>query len=187
MNRYSELGSIVTRIVIVATLAMLAGLAVACGDDDDDDDDTAVATESDRFDVVRDELAQYDSVEKAQAAGWDLVEGLDHCFDNPGVGAMGFHYIDAERLDTEVDDMAPEALIYAPGEDGELRLVGVEYIVPGEPWDEENPGVLPAVMEIPFHLNSELGVYVLHAWLFHDNPAGLLQDWNPTVVCPPQA
>jgi hypothetical protein len=158
---------------------VLAALAVACGDDDDDG-----AAGSDPFAGLRDAVAGYDTTEKAQAEGWDLVEGLDHCFDNPGIGAMGFHYIDAERLDTTVDDLAPEALIYAPGEGGELGLVAVEFIVPAEPWDEENPGVLPQAHDIPFHLNADLGVYVLHAWLFRDNPMGILQDWNPTVSCP---
>ena len=174
--------TLIFRIVVIALLAVLAALAVAaCGDDDDDDDEAA---QSDPFADARDAVAQYDTPEKAQADGWDLVEGLDHCFDNPGVGAMGFHYIDAERLDTTVDDVAPEALIYAPAEGGDLELVGVEYIVPAEPWDEANAGTLPETHGVPFHLNSELGVYVLHAWLFRTNPAGMLQDWNPTVSCP---
>lgn len=171
-----------SRFAVVSVAALAALMLAGCGDDDDDGD--AAASEADRFAAVREHVGQYDTTESAQAAGWDLVEGLDHCFDNPGVGAMGFHYIDADRLDTTVDDMNPEALIYAPGQGGEMELVGVEYIVPAEPWDEENPGLLPASHGIPFHLNSELGVYVLHAWLFRDNPAGLLQDWNPTVVCP---
>jgi hypothetical protein len=27
-------------------------------------------------------------------------------------------------------------------------------------------------------------VYVLHAWIFEHNPAGMFEDWNPRVVCP---
>jgi hypothetical protein len=167
---------------VVSMLALVI-LAMGCGNDEDDDAGPAGGA---TFDDVRDAVAQYDTTQKAQAEGWDLVEDLDHCFDNPGIGAMGFHYIDADRLDTAVDDLAPEALIYAPvtGAGGDMELVGVEYIVPAEPWDEENPGVLPVSHGIPFHLNTELGVYVLHAWLFRDNPLGLLQDWNPTVSCP---
>jgi hypothetical protein len=33
------------------------------------------------------------------------------------------------------------------------------------------------------HLNPGLGVYVLHAWIFKNNPAGIFEDWNPNVTC----
>jgi hypothetical protein len=33
------------------------------------------------------------------------------------------------------------------------------------------------------HLNAGLGVYVLHAWIFMNNPAGIFEDWNPDVTC----
>ncbi len=120
----------------------------------------------------------------AQAAGWDLVPGLDHCFDNPGVGAMGYHFINLELLDLEVAASQPEALVYAPGPQGQLQLGGVEYIVPAGPWDAAgNPGP-PSLFGHPFHLNEALGVYVLHAWVWRHNPAGMFADWNPLVTCP---
>ena len=53
-------------------------------------------------------------------AGWDLVEGLDHCFNNPGVGDMGIHYINVDLLDTTLNPLAPEAMVYQHGPDGEL-------------------------------------------------------------------
>ncbi len=34
------------------------------------------------------------------------------------------------------------------------------------------------------HLNESLGVYVLHAWIWKNNPAGMFEDWNPKVSCP---
>jgi hypothetical protein len=40
------------------------------------------------------------------------------------------------------------------------------------------------VMGEDLHLNSALGVYVLHAWVWRNNPAGILEDWNPEVSCP---
>jgi len=164
-------------VVLTAGIAMLSLLlAFGCGDDDD-------GGETDEFAGVREAIAQYTTPEKAEADGWGLVDGLDNCFDNPGVGAMGVHYIDADRLDTTLDELKPEAIIYGTGTDGKNGLVGVEYIVPAEAWDDEEHGELPEVLGHTFHLNEELGVYVLHAWLFKDNPAGILQDWNPNVTC----
>ena len=132
---------------------------------------------------LRSETARYSKTETAQAAGWDLDEGLDHCFDNPGVGAMGFHYIDADRLDTELDWLKPEALVYQPAPNGDMHLGAVEYIVPAEPWDAANDGV-PTLNGHSLHLNEALGVYVLHVWHFSENPAGTYEDWNPEVSCP---
>jgi hypothetical protein len=33
-------------------------------------------------------------------------------------------------------------------------------------------------------LNPVLGWYILHAWIWQHNPAGMFEDWNPTVTCP---
>jgi hypothetical protein len=132
---------------------------------------------------VRAAVAAYHHLESAQDAGWALVPGLDHCFDNPGTGAMGYHYIDAASLDLTLDPLRPEALVYVPGPQGQLRLGAVEYIVPAAPWDELH-GSPPTVLGRHLHLNEALGVYVLHAWIFEHNPAGMFEDWNPRVVCP---
>ena len=132
---------------------------------------------------VRAATAQFHRPEAAQAAGYDLVPGLDYCFDNPGVGAMGYHYINTGILDTTVELLRPEAMVYAPGPDGILQLAAVEYIVPAALWDAEN-SELPMLLGQHFHLNANLGVYVLHAWIWKNNPSGIFEDWNPTVSCP---
>jgi hypothetical protein len=166
MNRKSVLLVIVLGVV----LAGVAATALAAGQSD-------VAQ-------VRRSTAQYHRAEAAQAAGWDLVEGLDHCFDNPGVGAMGYHYINVELLDTELDALQPEAMVYAPGPNGQLQLGAVEYIVPVDAWTETGNEELPSVLGHTLHLNQPLNVYVLHLWLFKNNPAGMFEDWNPNVSCP---
>ena len=58
--------------------------------------------------------------------------------------------------------------------------MAVEYIVPG---DFVDPAAPPELLGQTFHLNEALGVWVLHAWVWKDNPAGVFQDWNPEVVC----
>jgi hypothetical protein len=97
---------------------------------------------------------------------------------------MGVHYIDPKLLDTELDARQPEALVYQHKRNGELRLGAVEYIVPAAAWDEEGHSHPPMVLGRHLHLNEELGVYVLHAWIFEHNPEGTFEDWNPRVSCP---
>jgi hypothetical protein len=141
-------------------------------------------TRQDDLAQVRQATARYHRLEVAEAAGHQLVPGLDHCFNNPGVGAMGYHYIQVDRLDLELDPNQPEALVYAPGPQGQLQLAAVEYIVPAEPWDEAGNSLPPEVLGQHLHLNQDLGVYVLHAWIFKNNPTGMFEDWNPNVSCP---
>jgi hypothetical protein len=156
--------------LVMVMAAMTATIALAAGRNDLTD--------------VRAATIRFQSTAMAEQLGWGLVPGLDHCFQNPGVGAMGYHYINTDLLDLRVDRTRPEALVYATGPDGQLELVAVEYIVPAKLWDDSDLEGLPRLFGQTFHLNEALGVYVLHAWIWKDNPAGLFEDWNPTVSCP---
>ncbi|MCI0579064.1 MAG: hypothetical protein L0331_23050 [Chloroflexi bacterium] len=133
---------------------------------------------------VRKATARFHRIEAAQAAGYDLRPDLDHCFDNPGVGGMGYHYINTDILDLTLNALRPEAVVYTPGRNGQLRLGAVEYIVPAAEWDAAGHTEPPAVLGHHLHLNEKLGVYVLHAWIWRHNPAGVFEDWNPNVSCP---
>ena len=66
---------------------------------------------------------------------------------------------------------------------GKLQLGAVEYIVPADLWDAEGHENPPVLFGQHFHLEEALGVYVLHAWIFTHNPAGMFADWNPLVSC----
>lgn len=133
---------------------------------------------------VRAATAPFRQIPAAQAAGYDLVPGLDHCFTNPGVGAMGYHYINVDLLDLTLDPLHPEAMVYATAPNGRMKLSAVEYIVPAADWDAAGNSEPPTVLGQHLHLNEALGVYVLHAWLWWPNPAGVFEDWNPDVSCP---
>ena len=154
---------------VIALLAIAVTAVYAAGKDD--------------LAKVRSATEKFRKIEAVQAAGYSLVPDLDHCFDNPGVGGMGFHYINTASLDTALDPLKPEAIVYAPDKNGKLQLAAVEYIVPAEPWDAEN-SELPQLLSQTFHLNEQLGVYVLHAWIWKNNPSGVFEDWNPKVACP---
>jgi len=135
--------------------------------------------------AVRAATAPFHNPQKALDAGWAPQPGLDSCFKNPGVGGMGFHYINANMLDDQLDPIAPEAMVYAPGPNGQLQLGAVEWIVPAAAWDPvQHGGHNPELLGQELHLEPLLGVYVLHAWIFKNNPSGMLEDWNPRVSCP---
>ena len=71
------------------------------------------------------------------------MPGLDQCFEMPGTGGMGIHYINTGLLDETLDATQPEALVYQQLPNGKLHLGAVEYIVPQALWDAEPPGGRP--------------------------------------------
>jgi hypothetical protein len=142
------------------------------------------ATDANELAQLRAATAEFHRPEAAQATGYDLVPGLDHCFNHPGIGGMGYHYINVTILDTTVELSRPEAMVYTPGPDGKLQLGAVEYIVPAAAWDAEGHTDLPMLFGRYFHLNEALGVYILHVWAWKNNPSDMFDDWNPNVSCP---
>jgi hypothetical protein len=146
-----------------------------------------VVGQQDELAEVRRATAWFHKVESAQAAHYHPMAGLNHCIANPGVGAMGYHYFNAELIAdvSPPDPLRPEAMVYAPGPDGKLQLAAVEWVVPAQAWhaagNTEPPSVLGKHMHI---LNPVLGWYILHAWIWRPNPAGMFEDWNPNVTCP---
>jgi hypothetical protein len=142
---------------------------------------------------VRRVTARFHAVDAALAAGYELgwvngsgVRIIAGCVFHPTAGAMGYHYFNAELMaDLTTDALAPEVLVYAPEEDGTLRLVAVEWVVRGQ--NSNPPGVSspPSVLGMPMHiLVPAVGFYIMHAWIWKPNPAGMFADWNPEVTCP---
>src|SRR3990172_1319471 len=87
---------------IIVVVAIAATIVYASGKDD--------------LAKVRSATEKFREIQAVEAAGYSLVPDLDHCFDNPGVGAMGYHYINTASLDTKLDPVKPEAIVYAPDE-----------------------------------------------------------------------
>ena len=128
--------------------------------------------------ALRAATARFHSLEAARAAGYRTrVTG---CLSDPEAGGMGVHYADLARFDATVDALRPEILVYAPGPNGRLRLVAVEYAVPLTAWQQAEP---PSLYGIPFHVNAAFGLWVLHAWVWAPNPSGVFADYNPRVSC----
>jgi hypothetical protein len=144
--------------------------------------------------------ASFHDLGAAQAAGYSVVvadlAGIT-CIDEPGMGAMGVHYLNlslAPELGdptavASVEATTPELLVYVPGSDGQLRLVALEYLALRANWDAHHPGP-PSLFGQTFHLTlagNRYGLpdyYSLHAWIWDPNPSGMFAMWNPRVDCP---
>ncbi len=141
-----------------------------------------------RLDQVRVVTAKYHGLIYAIADGFApfALDGGDTptCFDSDS-GGMGVHYV--HNVDAVVDAADPEALVYELTESGQPRLVAVEYVVPQEFVEDQDGNVvsLPHVLGQDLHKHATLPLYVLHAWIWEQNPDGMFADFNPVVgACP---
>ena len=138
---------------------------------------------------VRRLTAPYHNSSKAEADGW--IVQLSPCVESPSSGGMGYHYGNPEYLQNGIiDALKPEVLVYEPTEDGELRLVAVEYIAPfgppeveGEdPVEGDQPSLFGQDFDYSPHV-GEFGAWTLHVWLWRNNPEGMFAEYNPKVSC----
>lgn len=133
---------------------------------------------------ARQGTSKFHQVKHAEAAGYGSTLGDLGCFQNPGVGGMGLHYVNGALLGDggALDPAKPEALVYEMRANGKLKLVGLEYIVLATDVDPANP---PMLFGQHFHKHPVLPLWVLHAWVWAPNPLGMFEDWNPRVaMCP---
>jgi hypothetical protein len=165
--------TLVIIVIALALIATLAGVAYAATGTTD----PAVLRD---LAQVRAATAQFQQSEVAGTVGYVNVN--EECVAHPEMGGMGFHFVNFGLVDLELDALQPEILVYAPSPSGNMKLVAVEYAVPIEPWDAIHSDP-PMVMGQHLHANPILGLYVLHAWIWQNNPAGMFEDWNPNVSC----
>jgi hypothetical protein len=156
-----------------AVAVLLAGSLVACNDAPTRPDLTPEQQRD--LDALHRVTATYTDFARAQAAGYS--ERLTDCMSD-ATGGMGFHYGKPAFIDGEARLEEPEILMYEPQRDGSLQLVGIEYVVPLSA--AANP---PSLFGLTFHRNEAFQLWVLHVWLYRDNPSGMFTDWNPTVTC----
>jgi hypothetical protein len=136
---------------------------------------------------IRQATAKYHNVDVALADGYVPV---GECAELPGVGAMGIHYLNPElAMDDVIDPTKPELLLYEPGEDGKVHLVGAEWFMADPDQDLATDEGRPTIFGTPFDgpmEGHEPGMPVhfdLHAWVWKANPAGTFAAWNPNVSC----
>jgi hypothetical protein len=171
----------------------------------------AIAEEYD-LDALRAAAEKYKDVNVALAEGY-IPDPSGHCVSAaeeglpPELGGMGIHYLNpavlkitgteprVDGMSTYTDFMAPAILLYEPGEDGSLQLVGIENLVFEAAWRAEGHDGPPELNGRPWdHMADDPATagdeahgfmphYDQHVWLFRDNPAGTLEPFNPNVTC----
>ena len=159
----------------VAAVFLAGSLAslVACGDSPTDPGVTP--DQAADLKTLRNITAAYTDFSKAQAAGY--TERLTDCMADAS-GGMGYHYGKVANIDASARLTEPEILMYEPQKDGSLQFVGIEYVVP-----LNMAATPPTLFGHTFHRNDAFQLWVLHVWLYKDNPTGIFSDWNPNVSC----
>jgi hypothetical protein len=136
---------------------------------------------------VRAATAKYHSFARAEADGYTVEN--EPCVASP-FGTMGIHAVNPALLaDDTIDPLRPEILLYVPGPNGELRLVGVEYWKVDADQNLATDSDRPSVFGVPFdgpmegHSPVMPRHYDLHAWIWHHNPGGMFAQWNTKISC----
>jgi hypothetical protein len=134
---------------------------------------------SNLLNTVRLATLKYHATDEARKSGYVPDP---NCISAPGMGGMGYHWVNPSLVDPVFEPLKPEAVLYADGPDGKLRLVAVEYLVlnVGQP--------RPMFGNKPFDVGgAPLPVphWTLHVWLHEENPSGIFAPFNPRITCPP--
>lgn len=146
----------------------------------------ADSTQSRDLAAVRAATAKYHNEAKAIADGFHAT---DECVAIPGVGAMGYHYVNFKLFGQPLDVGKPAALIYQPNGNGGRKLVAVEYFTVDEDQDLSTDDDKPSLFGVEFdgpmegHEEGMPVHYDLHVWVWQHNPDGMFEQWNPAGSC----
>ena len=125
---------------------------------------------------------KFDNFDKALEYGYNVAapaQGV--CISDPVRGGMGFHYTRGDKDligDGVVNLLEPEFLVYAPKPNGGVKFAGLDYFVPYDTWPHAEP---PSLVGVTFQREDAFQAFVMHIWLYWHNPAGLFENYNPSV------
>ena len=152
-----------------------------------------------QLDTVREATEKYRDVEVARAEGYFQLGG-----DVPNMGA---HFTSPERvLDGVFDPSEPEILLYSQDATGDWELVGTAFILLVPQIGQDHPEGFPGPLD-NWHVHYNLcrfprGTFksatavdckaqggswieslgwMMHAYVWVDNPLGVFQMWNPNI------
>ena len=136
--------------------------------------------------IVRESTERFKDVSVARAEGYALQFG---CVSGDDFGAMGLHYVNGALVNSGVlGATRPQIVIYEPKPNGDLQLIGADYLLIADAWNATHSGP-PELMGQFFHLftsPNRFGLpafYTLHVWAWKENPKGAFVNWHPTVSC----
>ena len=137
--------------------------------------------------MVREATKQYLDVHNAVKDGYGAFLG---CVSGSDHGAMGIHYVNGALLNGTIDVNHPQALIYEPSPNGQLKLVGVEFITDAarglRTTNNQSPileGSGFSARRQPERVCHPQPFYEFHVWACWDNSHGAFVDWNDHVTC----
>ena len=129
---------------------------------------------------LRRATARYHNVAVALAEGF--VPVVAECEEREGEVRVAIPYANIGRLlDGVLDPSSPDALLYEPSDNGKLKLVGVEMVMPYPLWAAAQA---PQFLGVPLQREDELGVFGLHVWIWRHSPEGMFSVANSRVSCP---
>ena len=158
-----------------------------------------LATLVDQLDQVRASTERYRDIDAARADGF--MQTTDE------VPNMGAHFINVARsLDGEFDPSEPEILLYVHDELGDWELVGTSFILSTEQVGPDHPEAFAGPLD-NWHVHYSVctgpnvasrsataeecrqqgGIWaptlgwMIHAWVWVDNPLGVFNMWNPEI------
>jgi hypothetical protein len=82
-------------------------------------------------------------------------------------------------VDANFEVERPELLVYGEGPNGHLNLVAVEYAVPLELSASAPEGFQGTADD--WFPSQDFHLWLLHAWVWQDNPDGVFNPTNSTV------
>ncbi len=121
--------------------------------------------------------AELNTARRAVCKYRDLAAALADGYVNSGlpcIPGQGYHYIKSSLVGT-TDIHHPSVLMYTA--DGHLN--SPEWIAP-----ESDFPTPPSIFGQTMHSEDELGLWILHVWVWKLNPNGVFDDVNPGVTCP---
>jgi hypothetical protein len=121
---------------------------------------------------ARASTARYRQLQNALRDGYEDIDVV-----TPG---MGHHFMKPALLDTAFDFSKPEILVYNKHHDGSFELVAVEYAVPINLRPLMAPGGFTGSADV-WDKNLGFGLWLLHAWVWAENPLGVFNPTNPLV------
>jgi hypothetical protein len=129
---------------------------------------------------LRSVTAAFHDFDTARHAGWSTQ--ITACMTDPaGAGGMGFHYGNTALINGTASVETPQLLLYEPEQNGRLRLVAVEYIIPYT--FHSRDAEPPVLFGQKFQQVDAFQLWGLHAWVWRENPSGMFASWNPRVNC----
>ncbi|WP_367758029.1 hypothetical protein [Ammoniphilus sp. 3BR4] len=172
----------------------------------------------DQLNAVKAVTEKFQDVQDAIDAGYEPVGDCVNADDIPplaglGLGTMGIHYFNPNLVNNHPDSKnlnykdvlipeQPELLLYTRSANGELVLIGAEYMVSYEEWkkihgrkdteaemlDPNWKGPKPKIFGFEFeglmeaHGLGEPSHFDKHIWLHSDNPVVSMRSGTPAAL-----